>query len=119
MAAILSPGAIGKLYTSGLLVIPGATSTVSVAHNLGGVPKTVELSLVCVSADAGYSVGDEVNMSDVPVVVNVAQFTVMRSSTSLKVVINAVSGIYVNHFSTYATTAITVSSWKLKLKAAL
>lgn len=42
--------------------VPGASGTVTLAHNLGGIPQSFRLALVCTNADVatGYAVGDEV-----------------------------------------------------------
>lgn len=44
--------------------VPGASSTVTLAHNLGGIPQSFRLALLCTNAavdSAGYGVGDEVD----------------------------------------------------------
>ena len=52
-----------KSYTSGETVMT-AGGLITVSHGLGGVPKLVQVIAKCVSARAGYAVGDEVIVSN-------------------------------------------------------
>lgn len=49
-------------YATAQTYVPGASGTVTLAHNLGGIPQNFRLALVCTNADVatGYAVGDEV-----------------------------------------------------------
>ncbi len=49
-------------YATAQTYVPGASNTVTLAHNLGGIPQSFRLALVCTNADVatGYAVGDEV-----------------------------------------------------------
>lgn len=60
-AFVLANTALTKSFTSGNLSIPtSAGIVVSTAHGLGVVPKIIRVVAVCLTADLGYSVGDEI-----------------------------------------------------------
>ncbi|MFA6960545.1 MAG: hypothetical protein WC205_07340 [Opitutaceae bacterium] len=60
-STILSVG----YFESSEQAIPGANQSLEVPHGLGGIPKFVTVSLRCVTADAGWEVGDEVMLNSV------------------------------------------------------
>ena len=59
-----TPAALGTAdYTSGEIAV--ATDTlVTSAHSLGAVPRLVSVRLVCKVAASGYSIGDEIDATD-------------------------------------------------------
>jgi len=53
----------GRYYQSASTAIGAADSVTTFAHGLGGVPRVFLVSLVCISTDLGYAVGDEIVVS--------------------------------------------------------
>lgn len=63
LSALLAAMGIKVFTSSGQALSPVAPGVeISVAHGLGAVPFGVSASMVCLSADLGYSVGDEVSL---------------------------------------------------------
>lgn len=104
-----------------------AGTAISLAHGLGTTPKLSKLVLRCVTAELGYSIGDEVeanpNLSETgggpysPVDVN---FQLVANATSIVVVPAAGGGNVVAPFAVYNRTAgsvgvlanITTANWR-------
>jgi hypothetical protein len=94
-----------------------SASTASVAHGGPRVPDQVQMLLRCKTAEAGYSVGDEV-------AVNVFNsggdktFSVWANSTNVGMVWRSDTNAapYVGHKTTAVATNITAANWRLVFK---
>ena len=62
-AASNGGSAFAPAFTSGNQTPPATSSALSVAHGLGRMPYFYRVSLKCLTAEHGYSVGDEIDIS--------------------------------------------------------
>lgn len=89
------------------------------AHHLGEVPRNLEVQLVCVTGDNGYTAGDVVSGASVQsgsgsdngltVVVDTTNVAVVQGSSTLAVM-NKTTGAY---------TGITLGNWRVRIQARL
>jgi hypothetical protein len=96
-------------FTSGNLAVPGANTTTTVAHGLQQVPSTVDVRLVCTTANAGFTVGQQISASF---------FTI--SGAPAFVVYSDATSVYVtqeNGTPSIGGTAITPADWALVVNA--
>ena len=98
--------------------IPGVANAASFAHGLGSVPIIVNVRLRCKTADIGYSVGDEVDLSCVYFAASsqiLPVFTINVSSISIELLRTAIAtAVQMVHNGTGAeNTSIAEGSWKL------
>lgn len=104
---------VAKLFQSSEQTL-AANALITVAHGLGIKPKKFNAILICKTADSGYSVDDET-----PAV------TSNGTSTSIEAISVDATNIYyaqddtffVVHKTAFTTGAITLSSWKMILRA--
>ena len=98
-------------------------TTVTVAHGLGAVPKMVSAYAVCVTATAGFNVGDRIEL---PPTQSTGYTTGNGTSCGLSIKFDgtslvasiAIGGVYVIRPDNYASTNIANANFKLVLKAA-
>jgi hypothetical protein len=83
-------------------------------HGLNKAPDRTQIYLQCTSADAGYSLGDRVPLSEFIQVSAEPAFTVQI--TSSQVVVTEAAAASVVDPSTGTLTAITASSWSIYVK---
>lgn len=106
-------------FTSGLIALPGAGTAISpLSHGLPGVPRQVRGVLVCLTAELGYSVGDEVPMENC--YTNGAAFLIFTpsvSATTLSCIQTSAATPALRAKSTGVDTAITTANWNLKFYA--
>jgi hypothetical protein len=81
----------------------------TIAHGLPKVPKQVWLRLKNKTAELGYAVGDDIELTASSAV------SVASNGTSIKVVFATLPTVV--NFSTQAVTAITAANWNLVVKA--
>ena len=94
--------------------VPIANSTVADGHGLGVVPSRFSAHLVCVTTDAGYAVGNIVDVSTYSYPGN-GFGVVLADATNI---IYSLSGTFVlPHKSTTTPTVLTLSNWNMRLKA--
>lgn len=95
-------------------------TTMSVTHSLGGTPSFVRCVLLCSTADLGYSIGDEADISSPSVASgnNIPAQTYGANSSSLFCTLSTSN---INMYDKFATSHpnITQTSWKLKMYARL
>lgn len=93
-----------------------ASATVTQAHGLSGRPQIHDVYLECITADAGYAVGDKVLMPTGSIGGGATSFIVYSDATN--VYLNTVAGSTptVPHKTTHTNTAINVANWKLIVK---
>lgn len=94
-----------------------AGSLISVEHDLGIKPKLYTASMVCVTAQHGYSVGQEVALTNY-YSYNDGRFgtTVFVDDTHIKVKFAITGPVVLNPINAEASL-ITTSNWKLILRA--
>lgn len=96
-------------------ITPG--TPVSLAHGLGLVPKIIRATLVCVTAELGYSIGDEVSAN-----MTADNYTssfgmgLKADATNIGYIV-ATAGFGVVNFSTGAVQVITAANWTLVFRA--
>ena len=92
------------------------------SHGLSGTPKLVKLIYKCTTAEFGYSVGDEVSVSDIDSTRSTGTvFAIgaasVATSTKVKVRFGSTSGIPLLDFSTGANQTGTPANWALIVRA--
>lgn len=114
MPANLTP-VFTKAFESAEQAVPTVAGAVSVAHGLGAVPKMFGVSLRCKTTEAGYAVGDEVDL----------EMTYASSSTrggvafanSTNVGVSVVGSTMILNKTTGAGAYITEANWRPVLRA--
>jgi hypothetical protein len=106
---------LSKYYQSENTTIT-ADTTHSFTHSLSAVPKLVFVVLECTTTDSGYSVGDQIDLSsDVGLNSSSTGASVYSTSTTVKVCVG--SSIIVINPSGFNTLTLTLTSWKIVVKA--
>jgi hypothetical protein len=85
------------------------------AHGLGKVPDRVQVCLVCKNTDAGYAVGDVIDITGQISALG----TIQRDFTNVYIrTLSAFSAVNVAHKNTFVSTAITpATNWNLRVYA--
>ena len=100
-------GVFSESFESSEIDIPASDGFVTATHGLGAVPKLYSVCLRCKTAEAGYAVGDEVNVT----IVNS-----YRTSTEISVIATSTVTLYNKTTGAYGST-ITSANWKLVFRA--
>lgn len=116
---LTAPPVLTKYYKS-----PEQTMTlgsaINLSHGLGETPKLVQIVLKCTTADAQYSVGDEVIMSFFQpqggAVSTSNGFGIVRTSTQVQVLVGNAAA-FVMQKTSFGYTNIVVASWRLIVEA--
>lgn len=106
-------------YDSGYTAtLPSGGSSTSKNHNLGVVPRSVDVRFQCTTTDAGWAVGDEVSI-DATSANNGANETTTAVGAGRLSMTMATSGnpYYLLNRSTGFNTAMTLASWKYRFVA--
>lgn len=111
-----SAAGLTSYYQSSELTI-ASTSTFSVSHGLGVTPKLIMPSLICKTADRGYSVNDEIYMLGYTDIPGQTLFTWRANSTTITLKCNGNLAARIVNLSTAAVEYITVGSWRLIIRA--
>lgn len=137
---LLRPGVDGRVYAEGQIkttkgitcgttdnTIPmlyvdsaalQANATQTLAHNLGAKPNRVQVSLLCVTAELGFSAGDEIinppNYSDGT---SGYRWNITVDGTNFTTRIN--DGIRILRKDTGASAALTLANWKFRIRYGL
>lgn len=95
----------------------GITSgmALTITHGLPKIPKNVWLRIKNLTAELGYTIGDEVNIASGGAASGAGSASVAVNKTQIKVALAALPVIV--NFSTQAQTAITAANWQLVVKA--
>jgi hypothetical protein len=88
------------------------SSLLTVAHGLSALPKIVRSVLRCKTAELGYAIGDEVDITSVGNHNSGWSANTAANATNLYWSLGA-SGPRVNNKSTFAESAITAGNWRL------
>jgi hypothetical protein len=83
-------------------------TTTTQAHGLGAVPVHIECELECLTAEAGYSVGEVISDGNFKL-----NMSVTKDATNIEVVTQAAMGV--TSKSGHAVFSITAANWKLTL----
>lgn len=111
-------------FVSGQQNVPSAGTTLTVAHGLGAVPFSLTVVLHCVTAEQGWSVGDE------PIVYpgsmaysgggySASGLQAWMDSTNVYLLQGSNGNLYLPNKGTGAQFAITQANWQLIIKARL
>lgn len=97
---------------------PTVTGSISLTHGLGGVPRGVNLWLVCTSAELGYSVGERILVAyNTDIGGNASRgFGVKVTSTQILIKVGDTAAAIIN-FSTGANGVIDTTKWNLIVTA--
>ena len=114
----------GFTYTSSQIALNAgvATTILDTAHGFPQTPSWVRGVIVCQTSDAGYAVGDEVDMIACGGVENGGSFErgdvfAFGANATNVFCVQSVYYMYVNHKSTTTPTQLLHSRWKAKLYA--
>lgn len=117
--AVPGAGVFTGKFTDTQQTWPVAGATLTRAHGLGAAPFGVIIVLHCTTAEAGYSIGDEIIMQ--PGLQNVGGtyigVTVWCDATNVNVVMNTSARIDALNKSTGAGVVLTNADWKMIIKA--
>jgi hypothetical protein len=103
-------------FVSSNVTFPAAGTQASAAHGLGAVPSSVSVRMICTTAEYGYSIGDEIDI------------TSSYSQTTIRTVSVDATNIYFEFNATMSSQAVyqkgggvpvnlTAGSWALKFRA--
>lgn len=103
---------IGSLVTQNPYTLGTVTAG---AHGLASKPNSVLFLLICLSAEGGYSIGDQIILGGSNLGINATDtvLTVVSDATNLTIITNATQVVQISHKSTAANFNITAGSWKL------
>ena len=97
-----------------------SAALITVAHGLGARPEDIEIDLVCVTAEAGWSIGDIIqNVSDINTITS-TNITNARYADATNVYYrfsSASAAFNIPNKSTGATTTITNANWRIRIRA--
>ena len=104
-------------YSSAAQAIPSLGGTIDLSHNLGVKPKVSTVSLVNVTAQEGYSTGDEVSEADYYIEVASHGFATRLRALVVRLIYAAGANIYVLNATTGAAAVITPANWNVRFDA--
>lgn len=100
--------------TSSEIAFPGDNQSTSFAHGLGAVPSRYRVILRCVSAQFGYGVGTEIDITSNLDGDGGRGTTTIADSVSIQVRSNSWSQYYVSRFDgSPGTTPLTPANWRI------
>jgi hypothetical protein len=107
-----------RQYVSGNQIITSA-GTLTLAHGLTLEPKLVQMFLVCITDEAGYTAGDvvAVGISSGDLTANASQSITVDATSIVLRYASSTSAFRVAHATTGVSTALTNGSWRLRMKA--
>lgn len=102
-------------FESAQIALP-VSAVVSAAHGFGQKPKRMQLVLVCVTAEAGYAIGDEIDITSGAFTTSGAQGT-SNSSDATNIYL-AAGGITYAAFnrSTTSYVGLTAANWRIVMR---
>lgn len=103
-------------FTSAETAIGGASTNTTVAHGLVVVPRLVYVVLRNKTAELGYSIGDEVTLSNVFGATALAVLSIYCDATNVGIVQSA-GNINIWRKDTFVGGAITIANWKYVVRA--
>lgn len=91
-------------------------STTTLTHGLGAMPDWIQLRARCVTAEYGYAVGDEVDLSNIDTNASNRGIVTIVTSTQIKVTVGN-GGVVALNASTGVAATITAANWNLIVRA--
>lgn len=118
LGASVVAGTVPTKFVSSAVGIAGPGNLIDTAHNLAGTPQSVRAVLVCQTAEAGYSINDEI---DIPGTGTLTYggiiFTWGANSTNVFITKNNTYTLSSFNKSTAAGFNLTLANWKAKIYA--
>jgi hypothetical protein len=114
---------IAYTYATGYAVsagnaLPPANTVASFSHGLGVMPRAWKISIVCATAEQGYSVGDEIDITTLIDGDGTRMTTCWANSTTIGYITADASGaLFIHSRSTSNAVAITPANWTLTFRA--
>jgi len=107
---------VNSFVSSEISIVSGGPATIP--HGLGAVPDNVTFELICKVAEAGYSIGDIVELDAGPKKVNNSGMGFIKTSTDIKVRFGSTAKVFeAVDFLTGMSTPLTNANWKVKFRA--
>jgi len=97
-----------------------AQGTLTLAHSLSSKPLLMSAHIICKTAEFGYSIGDEVEVSNILDAANNGGFSMHPDATNLEIQYGQLSTVFrvLKRSATVGqTTNITAANWKFVAKA--
>jgi hypothetical protein len=116
VAAALAAFSPAPGYTSANTSFPAYDTNLTFTHGLGAVPSRYTLSLVCITTEAGYPVGAEIDISGNMDGDGSRAYTSYATSTQI-VYRSAVNTCIVKSFAGAGVVTLSVVNWRLKARA--
>lgn len=100
--------------------LPAAAALISFTHGLGSVPVSVEIELVCLTAQNGYAIGDVVTISGVGSGSSIVMPTIRKGTTAVDARVGDTAGFYLLNGTTggYFNPTAANWAWRFKVRAA-
>ena len=95
----------------------GTGEQITSVHGLGVRPKLVQVTLKCVTADAGYSIGDEIILNASSSIPNHYAPVYRVDATNVYVNVGNNNLGVILHKTTGLSTALTSANWKFVIRA--
>lgn len=114
-AKFLSKSFSEHYYSGELTCAAGDTGTLT--HSFANRPSMWRATLLCKTAELGWSVGDELSVDNSVTGSTNRGLTVAVNATSIKYKFAATNPIAVNHYSTGVWTAVTPGNWRCVIRA--
>lgn len=110
-AMLVTPSVVHYFFQSTQIAVT-AGMIVSIGHGLGVVPTNVRASLLCLTSEQGYSIGDEVQLG---VGTATGQAQVAADATNVTLLLQGTPTVA--NKSTGTPASITLADWKIILRA--
>jgi hypothetical protein len=107
---VTSTVALTESFESSEITVPTTVGNEEVSHGLGSVPKIFQVVIRCKTADLGYAVDDEVDVTSSGI-----QISVYSNSTVIG--FTQKPSVYISHKDGSAVANITPANWKLVFRA--
>lgn len=109
-------GTLNTYFESSEISLAGVSSSV-IPHNLNVVPKLVQLSLVCKTAEAGYTVGTEIYIMGYTDVPGQTSFSWSADNSAVYCRANGAFTFRVINRSTGGINSLNLANWRLIVRA--
>lgn len=102
-------------FESAPLAFPGSGVTTTITHGLGGLPRFSTISLRCITAEYGWSPGDEILLSSIHAISNNHGITVGANTSQFK--IRQYGNIYIHRLDANSIDNVNAANWRLIVRA--
>ncbi|TBR30209.1 MAG: hypothetical protein EPO10_04035 [Reyranella sp.] len=108
----------GKFASAFTATLPGAGAYTSANHNIGIKPRSAKLVIECISAEIGYSVGDQITEGHIAIYSTVfAPVPIVSTGKTVGFQTPASTSLILLSRTTGTPTQLTVANWKYSLVA--